>query len=189
LVEPGWINSLAQTLVKLTSPGIPDIYQGMELWSFSLVDPDNRRPVDYQQRRQLLAELEQLPSAEKIWTRAAEGLPKLWVTRQALALRKRRPEWFGAGAVYQPLGVDVTGTEEPALAFARGAQVGSLGTITVVPRLALRLRDKWREACLTLPAGAWYNQLTQETLSGGEVQLSDLLARFPVALLTRSEEA
>jgi len=81
LVNPGRINSLAQTLIKLTAPGIPDIYQGTELWDLSLVDPDNRRPVDFAFRRRLLNEIGGL-SPEDILARMDEGLPKLWVIRQ-----------------------------------------------------------------------------------------------------------
>ncbi len=86
LVEAGHINSLAQTLLKLTAPGVPDLYQGGELWDLNLVDPDNRRPVDFKLRRRLLAELKSL-SVEEIWRRRSEGLPKLWLIRQALEVR------------------------------------------------------------------------------------------------------
>ena len=81
LVEPGRINSLSQVLLKFTSPGVPDSYQGSELWDLSLVDPDNRRPVDYQLRRKLLCELQKL-TVEKIWNRIDEGLPKMWTIFQ-----------------------------------------------------------------------------------------------------------
>ena len=101
LVEPGRINSLAQTLLKLTAPGIPDFYQGTELWNLSLVDPDNRRPVDYALRRRLLAELEGM-TPEKIWRRIDDGLPKLWVIRQTLKLRRER-RLFAPEDDYHPL--------------------------------------------------------------------------------------
>src|SRR4029077_5886502 len=96
LVEPGRINSLAQTLIKLTAPGVPDLYQGTELWTLTLVDPDNRAPVDYTLRRRLLDELEDA-TPEDIWRRIDEGLPKLWTIRQALGLRRGGPELAGAG--------------------------------------------------------------------------------------------
>jgi maltooligosyltrehalose synthase len=83
LIEPGRITSLAQTVLTLTVPGVPDLYQGTELWELSLVDPDNRRPIDYDRCRRLLAELEGA-TPEAIWARIDDGLPKLWVTRQAL---------------------------------------------------------------------------------------------------------
>ena len=89
LLEPGRINSLAQTLLKLTTPGIPDLYQGSELWDLSLVDPDDRRPVDYALRRQLLGEIKNMPP-EKIWNRIDDGLPKLWVIHKTLKLRHEK---------------------------------------------------------------------------------------------------
>jgi len=89
LIEPGRVNSLAQTLIKLTAPGVPDFYQGTELWDLSLVDPDNRRPVDYGLRRRLLSELDRM-TPEEIWHRIDEGLPKLWIIRQTLKLRRSR---------------------------------------------------------------------------------------------------
>ena len=94
LVRPGWINSLTQTLLKLTAPGIPDTYQGEELWELNLVDPDNRRSVDYARRRQLLKELPGL-SVDQVWQRIEEGLPKLWITYHALRVRRERPHAFG----------------------------------------------------------------------------------------------
>src|ERR1019366_2324003 len=100
--DAGWVNSLGQTLLKLTAPGVPDIYQGTELWDFSLVDPDNRRPVDYARRRRLLAELSHVAPAS-VWARRSEGLPKLWVIRQALDLRRRDPAVFGPEGSYTPM--------------------------------------------------------------------------------------
>ena len=95
LLEPAYISSLSQTLIKYTAPGIPDLYQGAELWDLRLVDPDNRLPVDYELRRRMLAELEGL-TPEAIWRRAASGLPKLFLIKQALHLRRRRPALCGA---------------------------------------------------------------------------------------------
>lgn len=102
ITPAGRSNSLSQTLLKLTCPGVPDIYQGCELWDLSLVDPDNRRPVDFDLRRRMLFELEQLAPAD-IWQRRDEGLPKLWTIRQALALRARRPEALDGAADYAPI--------------------------------------------------------------------------------------
>src|SRR5438067_3388181 len=100
----GAMNSLAQTTLKLMAPGNPDVYQGTELWDLSLVDPDNRRPVDFGLRRRLLAELDRLTPRQTL-ARADEGLPKLLVVQRALALRARRPGAFGADATYAPLRV------------------------------------------------------------------------------------
>ena len=133
LIEPGRVNSLSQALIKLTAPGVPDIYQGNELWDLSLVDPDNRRPVDYEVRRKLLAELAGGPTPEAILGRSDEGLPKLWLTRQALHLRRRRPELFGPEGDYTP--IEAKGPKaDHVVAFGRGD-----GCVTVAARLPLRL--------------------------------------------------
>jgi (1->4)-alpha-D-glucan 1-alpha-D-glucosylmutase len=176
LVVHGWTASLAQRLVQLTMPGVPDVYQGCELWDHSLVDPDNRRPVDYALRRRLLAELDSL-DLDAIGERAAEGLPKLLVVSRALRLRRARPEAF-AGS-YDPL--PVSGAwDDRVVAFARGGEV-----VAVVPRLTVHV-DDWKDTTLTLPEGAWRNVLTGDSLTGGDVAVADVLARFPVALLERA---
>ncbi|HVW86166.1 MAG TPA: malto-oligosyltrehalose synthase, partial [Bryobacteraceae bacterium] len=97
LNHAGRVNSLSQTLIRMMAPGVPDIYQGTEIWDLSLVDPDNRRPVDYDLRRRLIGEMEGL-SAEEIMTRMDEGMPKLWVIRQALKLRREQAACFGPGS-------------------------------------------------------------------------------------------
>ncbi len=178
----GWVKALAQTLLKLTAPGVPDLYQGTEIWDLSLVDPDNRRPVDYALRRRLLDEVGRL-SPERIWARRDDGLPKLWVERQALSVRREMPEAFGAHAVdaaYMPLAG--TGAYADALAaFARGERV-----VTLVPRFGLRGPDDWGDTALQLPDGAWRNVLTAERVRGGSARVGELLRRFPVALLVRA---
>jgi (1->4)-alpha-D-glucan 1-alpha-D-glucosylmutase len=182
LVEPGRIGSLAQTLLQLTSPGVPDVYQGSELWDLSLVDPDNRRPVDFDLRRRLLAELAGASPSE-VLARSDEGLPKLWVLSRALDLRRRRPELFAAAAEYAPL-LARGERAEHVVAFLRGG-----GAIAVVPRLVLRLGGDWRDTALDLPPGRWRNLLAGAPVGGGAVALRDLLAGFPVALLEREEVA
>src|SRR6201999_2103285 len=102
IMYAGRVNSLAQTLMKHTAPGVPDLYQGSELWDLSLVDPDNRRPVDYGLRRRLLAEAETL-SAAQVLERIHDGLPKLWLIHRALRLREQRSESFCKYATYAPL--------------------------------------------------------------------------------------
>ncbi len=181
LVGPGRVNSLALKLVTLTAPGVPDLYQGSELWSLALVDPDNRRPVDYEERRRLLEEIDRLgPAAAAAGlARAAEGIPKLLVVRRALELRAERPELFAAGSAYRPLAVDGPRSGN-ALAFSRGG-----GAVTVVPRFPLTLASDWRDTKLELPAGDWTERLTGSRLEGGRVALGELLAGFPVALLAR----
>ena len=182
LIELGRVTGLAQTLLKLTCPGVPDLYQGSELWTLTLVDPDNRRPVDYARRRRLLAELEGL-SPEAVWARVDEGLPKLWLITRTLAFRGRRPELFGVGGEYAPLAVSGAKAAH-AVAFARGG-----GAVTVVPRLPIGLGGDWGDTALALPAGRWRNELTGDPVDGGTVRLDALLRRFPVALLGRDDPA
>jgi len=182
LVTPGRVTSLAQALVKLTAPGVPDTYQGTELWDLSLVDPDNRRPVDYGARRRLLRELPGLDAAA-IWARADEGLPKLKVVREALHLRRRRPSAFGAEGSYTPL-VASGAKAAHVVAFVRGQQVA-----TVVPRLVLGLAGDWGGTTVDLPAGRWRSVLTGTDVDGGRVRLADLFAAFPVALLELDDPA
>ncbi|HEX6816798.1 MAG TPA: malto-oligosyltrehalose synthase [Ktedonobacterales bacterium] len=189
LAEPWYASALAQTLLKLTAPGVPDLYQGSELWDLTLVDPDNRAPVDYDLRRRLLAELEGA-SVETIWQRRAEGLPKLHLSVQVLALRARRPELFGLRSTYEPL--EARGAKaEHVIAFSRSGEV-----VAIAPRLTLTLAGHergrsspdWRDTTLALPPGRWCNELTGETLEvaqGECVALASILQRFPVALLAR----
>jgi (1->4)-alpha-D-glucan 1-alpha-D-glucosylmutase len=186
LVAPGRVTALAQRLLQLAAPGVPDTYQGDELWDLSLVDPDNRRPVDFELRQRSLAELDGLPT-EALVARMDEGLPKLRVVRDALALRRRRPEVFGAGAAgaYRPL--DLTGPAAGhGVGFLRGDAVA-----VVVPRLVLGLaaRGGWDGTAVSLPAGTWVDVITQHawTVANGDaVPMADLLGPFPVALLERS---
>ena len=179
---PGRINSLAQTLLKHTAPGVPDLYQGAELWDLSLVDPDNRRPVDYKLRCRLLHEMQNL-SAAQVMARIDEGLPKLWTIHHALHLRRRHAEWFGAESAYQPL--EAVGTKRGhVIAYLRGETV-----ITVVPRLSVMLRSRWGDTAVTLPAGEWRNLLSGQTIEGGKVAVETLLRDFPTALLIPAQFA
>ncbi|GAC1591278.1 MAG: malto-oligosyltrehalose synthase [Acidimicrobiales bacterium] len=189
LITPGRTNSLAQTLLKLTSPGIPDLYQGTELWDLSLVDPDNRRPVDYAARARLLAEIEtgSVGPADAI-ARAAEGWPKLLVIREALALRHRRPACFGPTAGYTPV-VSTGARAAHVVTFGRGPAGSSSEVVTVVPRLVMGLEAAggWGETVVAVPPGSW-----RDVLGGAEYEITDagvlvrrLLEAFPVALLER----
>jgi (1->4)-alpha-D-glucan 1-alpha-D-glucosylmutase len=181
LVTPGRINGLSQTLLKLTAPGVPDIYQGAELWNLSLVDPDNRRPVDFALRERLLTELEGLSAAE-ILSRSDEGLPKLWVIRQALHLRRDHADWLGPQGEYRPLHL-TGGKAGHGVAFLRGE-----GVAVLVPRLVHALGGDWGDTVLHLPPGHWRNMLTEEAVDGGEAPVASLLGSFPVALLVREED-
>jgi (1->4)-alpha-D-glucan 1-alpha-D-glucosylmutase len=160
--------------VQLTMPGVPDVYQGSELCEASLVDPDNRRPVDFERLEAALGRLDH-PRADP----SADATPwaKLWVTRQALQARRDHPEWFTA---YRPLHgrLEDAPVDDHLIAFDRG------GAITVATRLPVRLdrRGGWGEAALPLPEGVYRDALTG-TPHEGCVLLSTLLARYPVALL------
>jgi (1->4)-alpha-D-glucan 1-alpha-D-glucosylmutase len=200
----GALNSLAQVLVKVTAPGVPDFYQGTELWDLSLVDPDNRRPVDWALRRRLLDELvkeiegAQGPAslARSLLESREDGRIKLYLTRQALAFRRERALLFEGGA-YRPL--EAQGPlAEHVCAFAR---VGDGGVaLTVVPRYLARRRiddpplgpDYWGSTWLPIAEdlGARFRDvLTGEilevapTTEGRGLALGRVLASFPVALL------
>lgn len=178
VIEPGRINSLSQLLLKLTSPGIPDLYQGTELWTLDLVDPDNRRPVEYDVRRALLAELPGL-TVRQVWERIDEGLPKLWTIYHALRTRRRYAAAFGERGAYTPL--QATGEKATHLiAYLRGKTVA-----VFAPRLVLRLGGSWSDTQVEIPAGNWRNVLSHRKVNGGIVELGKLLAEFPVALLVK----
>jgi len=196
----GMFNSLAQVLVKIAAPGVPDIYQGQELWDFSLVDPDDRRPVDYALRRRLLDELEQRRTAgdlaalarELVDTRA-DGRIKLYTTMQALQVRGQHPGLLSEGK-YVPL--ESTGAKS-AHVFAFLRESGGRAALLVVPRLVVQLSDGrelapvgadvWQDTAVQLPeehAGRrWQNVFTSETQQGKSLPLTSVLSSFPVALL------
>jgi (1->4)-alpha-D-glucan 1-alpha-D-glucosylmutase len=165
----GWSNSLSQKVVALTMPGIPDVYQGTELWEDSLVDPDNRRPVDFTARATILARLGAPPPIDET------GAAKLWLVSRALRLRRDRPDLFTGYAPIRALGP----ASDHVVAFDRG------GAVTVAARLPVRLaRDGgWRDTTLAL-AAAHTDVLTGRSWSGA-VRVADLLDVLPVALLVR----
>jgi len=174
LIAPGRVNALAQTLLKLTAPGVPDLYQGNELWDLSLVDPDNRRPVDFRQRQELIAALDALTPAAII-ARSDEGLPKLQVVRAALGARTRSPAAFTGS--YVPLHAAGRRADH-AVAFVRGGEA-----VTIVPRLVWGLGGDWADTRLPLPPGSWHDVISGAAV--GSDRLADLLGAFPVALLVR----
>jgi (1->4)-alpha-D-glucan 1-alpha-D-glucosylmutase len=182
--DAGRVNSLTQTLLKYTAPGVPDLYQGGELWDLSLVDPDNRRPVDYGLRKRLLCELRRMTGSDvaaQVILRTDEGLPKMWTIHKALELRRERPECFGADAEYTPLEVDGD-RHDHVIAYLRGEDV-----VTVVPRLTLKLDGTWKDTIVVLPKGKWRNRLTGGSVEGGVITMKLLLKDFPVALLVRED--
>jgi len=198
----GCVNSLAQAAVKLTSPGVPDTYQGTELWDLSLVDPDNRRPVDYAHRHTLLRALmaregeDPRALAAELLDAWPDGRVKLWLTWRLMALRRSRAAWLER-AGYRPIAVHGEHARR-VCAYARTGE-GTLIAV-IVPRLWLDLvpegrdwplGDLWGDTRLTLPGGlrAWRNVLTGERGSAPSSEetfrlaLRDVLASFPVAVL------
>jgi (1->4)-alpha-D-glucan 1-alpha-D-glucosylmutase len=167
----GWSNGLAAKLVQITAPGIPDVYQGSELWETSLVDPDNRREVDFGQRRALLERI------DGGWKPAidAEGAAKLLVTSRALRLRRDRPELFTRYAAVPAIGP----AAEHAIAFDRG------GALTVATRLpeGLAASGGWNGTVVVLPGHPMEDVLTGRTFAGGVTPVAEILADYPVALL------
>ncbi len=163
-LRPAWETTLlAQKLVQLTMPGVADVYQGTELPDLSLVDPDNRRPVDWDARRRGLADLATAPA-------------KLRLTATVLRLRREHPEWFLAAATYEPLDAG-----SRALAFCRSGSV-----VTVAPVRAVQTkREGWGDDAVALPDGTWHDALTGAERAG-TVRLADLLDRESVALLVRA---
>ncbi len=177
LILPGRINSLAQTLIKMVAPGMPDFYQGTELWDLSLVDPDNRRPVDFGLRAALVRRARELNVADA-WAECDSGLPKLWMTARLLAVRRERPEDFSDQSKYQPLVAQGTHLGR-LLAFRRGENL-----IAVVPRFTMTLGGDWGDTRLPLPGGSWRNCFTGAVMQR-EVTPDALFEAFPVALLVR----
>jgi (1->4)-alpha-D-glucan 1-alpha-D-glucosylmutase len=167
---------LGQKLLQLLMPGVPDVYQGTELVDLSLVDPDNRRPVDFAERRERLARLDSGANPRDL------DDEKLLVTSRALRLRREHPEWFvGEQAQYHPIAT-TTGN-----AFALGRGDDEVRAVTVVTRLAVSLAryGGWQEHQVFVPDGAWHDVLTGRVVDGGPVRLADLLPSLPVALLVR----
>jgi (1->4)-alpha-D-glucan 1-alpha-D-glucosylmutase len=168
---PGWSNSLAAKLIQLTAPGVPDVYQGSELWEDSLVDPDNRRAVDFDLRHLLLEAVEQgaHPPVD------STGAAKLLVTAKALRLRRDRPELFTRYAALAALGE----AAEHLVAFDRG------GAVTLATRLpvGLETRGGWGDTVVLLPRRPVVDVMTGREFEGGQLLVVDILRRYPVALL------
>jgi (1->4)-alpha-D-glucan 1-alpha-D-glucosylmutase len=147
----GAINSLSQTLLKLTSPGVPDIYQGNEVWDFSLVDPDNRRRVDYRSRAKMLSCLSS-KAPEELLQNWPDGRIKMYLTRQALHFRTENVDLFQCGN-YVPLRAVGTFADN-CIAFAR--QLGAKWIVVIAPRLSSRVGfppvgDRWKDTAIELP--------------------------------------
>ena len=183
-MTPEWqALSLSQTLIKLTAPGIPDIYQGSELWDLRLVDPDNRIPVDYELRRALLADVMR-PDRSDFMSELESGAPKMRLIAAALAVRARRTEAFGSASGYQP--IDAVGSRsDHVIGFSRTLAGGEPVVVTIAFRWPLLLRPGWGDTLVHLPPGRWRDALTGHQVLGGEQRMNSLLEAAPVALLER----
>ena len=173
-------HSLAATLLKLTAPGVPDIYQGCEHWRESLVDPDNRRGVDFAELARLLDDASQRPASE-VFDGPHHGLAKLWLTHRVLTTRAAAPSAFAVGSDYEPLAVDGAGAEHT-IAFVRGGRA-----MVVAPRLVRSRPANALDARLTLPPGTWRDALDEGPPLSGEVTVGDLYGTLPVALRIRAD--
>ena len=182
--EPGWANALAATALQLTLPGVPDVYQGQELWEPSLVDPDNRRPVDFTARDAMLCELDAAAPGSAAATPAVDetGAARMLLTSRVLRLRREHPELFGD---YTPLAT--TGAlAAHALGFDRG------GAATVVTRFPATLAAEggFTDETVALPPGTWQDVLTHREFTAAQdapVALAELLDTYPVAILRRKD--
>ncbi|MBW4650510.1 MAG: malto-oligosyltrehalose synthase [Kastovskya adunca ATA6-11-RM4] len=197
VADYGIYNSLSQILLKNMAVGVPDLYQGTELWDLSMVDPDNRRPVDYEQRVAFLQDIKEkaqqdiLKLVNELLSTKEDGKIKLFLTYKVLQARNENMELFLKGD-YLPLKV-VGKFQDCIVAFAR--QVGDKVAITVAPRLLTSLvnpgerplGDVWEDTAIQLPAGmpsVWKDAIAAQTLQGNEaIPVSEVLKNFPVALL------
>jgi len=197
----GAVNSLAQVVLKITVPGVPDFYQGSELWDLSLVDPDNRRPVDYGVRASSLDALQALEASQgpaavctDLLARLEDGRVKLWATHRALALRRQEHALFRKG---EYVALEVAGErKEHVIAFLRRDRATGRSVLAVLPRFActlmrgkvqLPLGEAWGKDQLRagVPPGTSYrNVFTGEIVTAAEdgIALSAIFANYPVAL-------
>jgi (1->4)-alpha-D-glucan 1-alpha-D-glucosylmutase len=167
--EPVRATVLGQKLLQLLLPGEPDTYQGCEVVNLSLVDPDNRREVDYDEHERRLRKLRERGPADL-------DDEKLLATCRALAVRRELPDCFGESGSYLPL----PASTEHVVGFLRGGRVAAAAT-----RAPRRLAGSggWREETITLPAGTWHDELTGAAFEGGAVRCAEVFAALPVALL------
>jgi (1->4)-alpha-D-glucan 1-alpha-D-glucosylmutase len=173
--QPGWSNSLSAKVIQLTAPGVPDVYQGSELWETSLVDPDNRRPVDFDERQLYLAAI----GAGAHPPIDESGAAKLLVTSRALRLRRDRPEFFTRYAAIEAYG----SAAKHVVAFDRGE------ALTVATRLPIGLvrHGGWGDTSVIVAGRPVTDVFTGRHFDGGTLRLSEVLERYPVALLVPSE--
>ena len=203
IADYGIFNSLSQTLLKYTAPGVPDTYQGTEFWDLSMVDPDNRRPVDYEQRISVLKDIKQksqtdnLKLIDELMSSKKDGKIKLFITYKVLQARKEQLEVFQKGE-YLPLEV-VGKFKDHIVAFARSFE--NTTVIAIAPRFLSSLiapdenplgEKVWADTQLQLPQGfssSWQDIFTGQTLTGnGTIAIAQVLQHFPVALLLNSPQ-
>lgn len=197
----GIFNSLSQTLLKITSPGLPDIYQGTELWDLSLVDPDNRRPVNFEQRLSFLQEINRrcktgmMSLLEDLMATSEDGRLKLFLITRALEARRQQIDVFNKGT-YVPL--KATGRyQDHILAFARTYDKET--AITVIPRFLSRVvqpgqfpvgEEVWGDTMIEIPNGSqsdWHETITDHIIPAGDsIPVGLILQQFPVALLVKA---
>jgi len=188
----GAINSLSQTLLKLTSPGVPDIYQGNEIWNFTLVDPDNRRPVDYKRRREMLTALAKV-NPEDLLQNWPDGRIKMFLTQRLLRFRNEHVDLFRRGN-YLP--IKASGTfADCCIGFAR--ELEGQWIVVIAPRLSSRIGlppigEKWKDAVIDLP-GNFSLQNARELFTGHDIppqdrqlKLADALSVLPFAVITNN---
>ena len=195
IAEYGIYNSLSQVLIKNIAPGVPDLYQGAELWELSLVDPDNRRPVDYQKRREFLQDIKNqserdiLQLIKELIAKKEDGKIKLFLTHQLLTARKKHSELFQNGN-YQE--IEVTGEHQDSIvAFSRNYQDKTV--VAIAPRFLTGIIksgqlplgiEVWSDTSLKLAGRDWHNLIDGQTIAG-EIAVGKILQNFPVALLIR----
>jgi (1->4)-alpha-D-glucan 1-alpha-D-glucosylmutase len=202
VAEAGAVNALSQAVLKLTAPGVPDFYQGSELWDFSLVDPDNRRPVDFDLRRRLLDDVSKTAvddGVAELLRAWPDGRIKLFILWRLLSIRREHPGLFAEGR-YEAVTV-AGGKADHVVAFVRRNAGAAL--LVAVPRLAFHLTDAgrpfplgadaWGDTALVLPdglaSGAWSHLFTGARLStgsDGQLAVADLLSIVPVAVALRT---
>jgi (1->4)-alpha-D-glucan 1-alpha-D-glucosylmutase len=194
----GVFNSLSQTLLKITSPGVPDFYQGTELWDLSLVDPDNRRPVDFSQRHRHLNEIiykdkeDNAKLIDELISKSEDGRIKLFLIHKSLKARNHRKDFFQEGD-YMPLVVRGE-FKDHVVSFAR--REGKIWAITVVPRLLVSVVNEdefpigervWEDTHILLPknsADSWKDAFTDKVITGDRIlEVGNILEHFPVSLL------
>lgn len=196
----GWSNSLAQVVLRLTAPGVPDVYQGTETWSLRLVDPDNRVEPDWVA---LAGQVEQAGTVDiaAAWAQPADGLVKTAVITRALSVRARRPGCFEPGSTYTPVTVEGPQADH-ALAYLRGPGPGDGGPSTgpstatavnqvlvAVTRFPLSLDPAWTGTTLAVPTGTWRNALQPDLIiiGGGPRPVAQIFAGLPVAVWEREQ--